>query len=364
VFLLTLAANCIIFHSKIYANNEIAESFFIRSEGDNLSSVLCQVSEHFGIYIVCSDSFKGREISYNIDCNDFKLILDQLSWQLSTSYEIRGGVVYFGGRNSSISVVPSSVNIKGVEKIFDNKAYSIDDKIVIRGDEEEVNRISKSINEINQKKYCKIFFKIFQVSYDDSIILGLDIKKAITYSASWENLINSQFNPIQALAMSFAVNTEFTENTVKSNTLFDSLIYAESGNPSSIRISLVEDKQIYSVSGQSGLNYVSGYNKKETGLILDFTPYVFDSYCAIDIDVEKSEPSGTETKNQVKLNQKIKLKNHESVIACSIKEKSEKITIEKGIPYLCRIPVVGRLFGHNEDRTYNRDIYILISVEF
>ncbi|MGQ9810207.1 MAG: type II secretion system protein GspD [bacterium] len=103
----------------------------------------------------------------------------------------------------------------------------------------------------------------------------------------------------------------------------------------------------------------------QVGISLTVTPYVSDdSQITVDIKPEVSDVTGkgaTELPvvSKRSVNTKVRVRDGETITVGGLRLKSER-TRRTGIPFLCRIPILGYLFGH--DVHYNEDSEIVVFI--
>lgn len=119
---------------------------------------------------------------------------------------------------------------------------------------------------------------------------------------------------------------------------------------------------------------------REAGIILKVTPIVNDNdYIYLNLSLEASdfklkksldsdiENSGTYNsqggaKVTRSLNTRIQIKNNETILIGGLKRKVEQ-NIENRVPYLHKVPVVGKLFKSRKKVLENTDLYIKLKAE-
>jgi len=104
----------------------------------------------------------------------------------------------------------------------------------------------------------------------------------------------------------------------------------------------------------------------QVGISLTVTPYVSeDGEITVDIKPEVSDVTGkgaTELPvvSKRSVSTKVRVRDGETITVGGLRLKSER-TRKTGIPFLCRIPILGYLFGHDVRYTENSEIVVFIT---
>ena len=146
---------------------------------------------------------KNLKISCNIKDCDFDKALSLISWCAGIDYYEREGVYYLGGNKDYIEVIDNIGMGDGIEDVFGDAVKIVEDKIIVKGTEKEVNRIVKALKEVQNRDRVTVRIWGYEITTDKMLELGIDIDKAIEYSFSWQGLASYSYNPIHTCPNNF-----------------------------------------------------------------------------------------------------------------------------------------------------------------
>ncbi len=333
----------------------------MQAEKLELWKVASEVSSFFKINLIVYDDIKEKVISIEFNELDLKHTLEALAWTVGVEYIEKEGIYFLGGNSDNVLVLDSTGITADVTKIFGNKVYTIADKIVIQGTEREVKRISDALKKMQVKESCIIKVTGYEVSDDMLRKLGIDIDKAIRYSASWENILSSNFNPLQMSVVAVAMSVQAEEQGDKIKQVLNSYVGLVSGKESKIQHGESVDRQVYSSSTSMGTTLTTGYSTQQTGLIVTLEGFRYlPEEWNFNVNIENSMYISDTKKNLFNVKTSVLLKKGESILVGKMVKGSESVSIRKGIPWICEIPYLGYLFSVNTTAVLNKQILFFI----
>lgn len=286
-----------------------------------------------------------------------KHTLDLISWLTGIEWYVKDGIYYVGGNKDYIEVLDNPGIDQSITQVFQKTPLKIvEDKIVITGTEREVKRIADAVRKLQKKDFVTLRVWGYEVSNDVLLRLGLNIDKTIKYAFSWEGMISNQFNPIQTLAVSLAMSVEANKQSDDLRLILDTMITSASGKTQSFTVGEAIDREIYSTNSESGRSYVSGYNTVQTGYVLDVSAFKYDGdKWKCDFVVSNTAEITSLRRTNMILKNCVVIGDGPSLIGRIIKN-SEILTVSKGIPFLCDIPLIGYLFKITSERQVTRNV--------
>ena len=333
----------------------------MQAEKLELWKVASEVSKFFKINLVVYDDIKDKVISIEFNELDLQHTLDVLAWALGVEVLQRENIYYLGGNADFVEVIDSTGIAADIAKVFNNKVNLIGDKIIVQGTEREVKRMSEALKKLQTKDSCLIRVSGYEVSGDMMRKLGIDIDKAIKYSASWENLLSNSWNPVQMGVVSIAMSVQAEQSKDDLNQVLNSYVYILSGKESKIQTGESVDRQIYQMSDQ-GTRTVSGFSNQQTGLQITVEGFKYLSEeWNFNIFIENSSFISDTKKNLFNVKNSVLLKKGESCLVGRIYKGVESVSFTKGIPFLCDIPYLGWFFRVTTSRDVSKQTLFFIS---
>ena len=340
-----------------------ANKFYISASDLPLWQVVQEVSTFFEKNVVVYQDCKDIKISCNIRDLDLEKSLDLISWLSGVEWYVKDGIYYIGGNKNYIEVLDNPGIDKSITSVFNSSSVKIvEDKIIITGTEREVKRIAEAIKKMQKKEFVTIRIWGYEVSDDVLLKLGVNIDKSIQYAFSWESLITNSYNPIQMLAVSLAMSLEANKQSDDLKMLVDTYMTSASGKVQSITVGESVDREIYSINSESGRTYVSGYNTIQTGYILNVESFKYDDKNSwkFDFTIQNTTEQTSLRRNNILLKNTVVLGNDGPSLIGRIIKNAEILTVSKGIPFLCDIPVIGYLFKVTSERETKRNIIFFV----
>lgn len=340
------------------------KSFFLDSDGLQVWDVCSQVQDFFGVNILVFDDVKAREIHGRITGVGLKQTLDCISWLLGVEYVFKDDIYFFGSNTKTIIVLPSTGLDSSIEGVFrDVTIKKINDKLVVAGSERDVARVKQVYDQILERQFGVFRLYAIEINHESEIELGADIDKSIAYAFSWESLSAASYNPIQSLALSLRASLKASESELKVSSLIDTDIGLFSGNPVTFQVGQDTDRPLYMQSNFSQTNVVQSYNTQHTGLIIQmagsYDPKAANWY--VTFSVENSEAKSDLVKTLTTLTTFTRLGDSAPVqILAKLNGTKFSEQITKGIPLLCDVPYLGRLFRITREFSARRDIVFVL----
>ena len=312
------------------------------------------------------DDIKNKPIHAVIQGKGLEQVLDCLSWLLGCEYVIREGIIFLGSNTQTVLVLPSSGIDKDVENVFRGVTVKqFGDKVVVVGTERDVARVKQAYQKIIDRAYTVVHLYAIELLYDNNIEFGFDIDKALEYSFSWQGLVESMGNPIQNLVLSISASLDAGADKFRISSVIDTDIGLLSGKPVSFQVGEDNDRPIYSQSqyGEQS-RVISGYSTQHTGLILTLKGYYDNQSWYVDFGVENSEAKDDLRKSLTTLNTVVKLNSENPVkILAKMNLGTVKQTYEKGLPFLCEIPLLGYFLRITKERKMRKQLVFVLQLK-
>lgn len=344
----------------------LKDDFFLSSSGLPLWQVVEQISKSFNVNIMVFDDIKDRPIHAVVQGRDLKQVLDCLAWLLGCEYVTREGIIFLGSNTQTVLVLPSSGIDKDVERIFKGVTVKqLGDKVVVVGTERDVARVKQAYYKILNRAHAVVHLYAIEILYDNNIEFGFDIDKALEYAFSLEGLALSTGNPIQHLVMSFSASLEAGADMFRISSVIDTDIGLLSGKQVNFQVGEDNDRPVYSESQYGNQSRViTSYNTQHTGLLIKLKGYFDESSWYVDFNVENSEAKSDLRKSLTVLNTVAKLNARTPVkILAKLNLGIVKQTYEKGLPFICDIPLIGYFFRITKERKMRKQLVFVLRLK-
>lgn len=319
------------------------------------------MSDTFKIKIFFSKSLISEKITVNFQDSTLKDVLDSLCWMFSSDYILKDDIYYFGsGRDFSIIRSNFGISPTLLEGAFSGKIKTIEDKIIISGNEKDVKKIDESITSLVKRDFSKFHIRGIDISKRFFMELGFDIEQSIKYSLTWDSLLKHQMNPFVAGAIAIYASLKENETNGAYKNIIDTDIYCVSGIESTLNIGLQVDRQLYTSSVEQGTKVTSGFNTQQTGIIIKLTAYKNNDSWFVKTSLEDSTFINDFSKSVVSTINNIIIDDGKEIIFTHYSKRKNQEDQSKGIPWISRIPWLGYLFAVKDESYENRDIYFSI----
>ena len=342
-------------------NSESRQDFFLECNELELWKIGQELSIHFEKNIVVYKDCKNMKISCNLRDLSLEKALNIVSWLAGVEWYEKGGFYYIGGNKDYIEVLDNTGIDKNSLNVFGQQVKTCEDKIIISGTERDVKRIKKAIQALQKRSIVKIRVWGYEITDSADMRLGLDIDEALSYSFSWEGIVQHSYNPIQNLVMSIEASLERDQSREDMKQILNTGLTCISGKQQSIVVGEAVDRELYNVSGTNEATYVSGYSTLQTGFTLNLKAYKYNDKWLFDVAVENSIEQSELRRNRIQLNNTVVASKEPSLIGRIIKDY-ESVRYEKGIPFLCDIPWIGYLFRVTEEKKIRRNVLFFMQV--
>lgn len=337
------------------SNLQISSDFFLEAEELELYKVAQELSLFFHKNVMVYPDCKNLKISCNIKDCDFDKALSLISWCAGIDYYEREGVYYLGGNKDYIEVIDNIGMGDGIEDVFGDAVKIVEDKIIVKGTEKEVNRIVKALKEVQNRDRVTVRIWGYEITTDKMLELGIDIDKAIEYSFSWQGLASYSYNPIQNWVMSLNASLEFDSSQDDLRMVLDTLVTSIPGKQQGFTVGEAIDRELYTVTNE-GTTLQSGYQTLQTGYILNMTAYKSGQDWQFAVSVENSVEQTEKRRNKLQLTNTIFLQGRQPALVGRLIKNSESVQYKKGIPFLCDVPYFGYLFRVSTERKVTRNV--------
>lgn len=301
---------------------------------------------------------KDKPIFADVSGCSLRDVLDSVTWLLGVEWLERDGQYYIGGNQSVIKVYSSLGIDSKIEQVFPNSVKIVNDKIVVQGSEREIKRVTDSIEELICRDVAMCQVKVIEIIYNDDYQIGLDWEKSFDYGVSWENMLKN-VHPVTHLAMSAKASLQLDQAVQSSRYLIDTQVGILSGSSVTLNIGDEIDRPVYSTS-EYGNRVISGYDTQNTGLIISLKAFHSGDSWVFDSSVEHSRPISDLQKSLSKVTTQVKIVDDRPFLLANVSTSGDDLVIEQGIPFLCRLPYVGWLFGVYDKVRLRRDFYVCI----
>lgn len=337
-----------------------SKDFFLSCQGVPLWQVCQSISEYYKVNVVVFDDLKDKPIFADVSGCDLADVLDLITWLLGVEWVERAGQYYIGGNQSKIEVLPSLGIDSKLEQVFPNAVKLVNDKIIAQGTERELKKISDALTSTLERDVALCQLKVIEVVYDDRFQVGLDWEKSFEYAVSWENMVKN-VHPVTHAAMSLAASVQLDQAVISTRYVIDTQVGILSGSKVELNIGDEIDRPIYSTS-EYGNRVLSGYNTQKTGLLIGLSAYHAGSAWVFDASVEHSRPVTDLQKTLSKVTTQVKIEDSRPFLLANVSSSGGETNIEQGVPFLCRLPWIGFLFGVYDKVHLQRDFYVCIQL--
>ena len=313
------------------------QGFFLECNELELWKVAQELSIYFDKNVIVYKDCKNQKISCNLRELNLEKALNIISWMSGIEWYEKDGFYYIGGNKDYIEVLDNTGIDKGSLNVFGPQVKTCEDKIILSGSERDVKRIRKAIEALQKRSAVNIRIWGYEIADSAGLKLGFDIEQAIKYSASWDALMQYEFNPVQVLVMSIEASFERDANRDDMKQILNTCLTCISGKKQKIVVGEAVDRQTYAVSGNSEATYVSGYSTLQTGFTLNLKPYKYNDKWLFNVSIENSLEQSELRRNNISLENTVIASKEPALIGRIIKDY-ETVSYEKGIPFLCDIP--------------------------
>ncbi|MDD2640141.1 MAG: hypothetical protein PHS65_04025 [Arcobacteraceae bacterium] len=324
------------------------------------------VSDYFKVNIIVFDDIKEKKIHGSISGLNLESTLDTISWYIGVEWQERQGIYYLGGNAKNVIVFDSAGIDKSLESVFDSgKVKILKDKIIISGTERDLTKISNAIKEITDRSYVKIRLRVFEVSSDKNLDIGIDIDKSIQYAVDFKNILKD-IDPITHLSMSAIASLKANCDYFESQSLIDSDVGLLTGEDVTIHIGQQYDRTIYTQTSQGQYtpqgHIISGFSSQITGLLLKLKAFKQDSNWFFKVNIENSTAKSQYEKASTSLDTYVKITDKNVVLLAELNRDQENFSYDKGIPFLSDIPILGWLFRVTHKSKLYRKVYFTVQI--
>jgi type II secretory pathway component GspD/PulD (secretin) len=342
-------------------NLKSQQGFFLECNELELWKVAQELSIYFGKNVIVYKDCKNQKISCNLRELSLEKALNIISWMSGIEWYEKDGFYYIGGNKDYIEVLDNTGIDSNSLNVFGPQVKTCEDKIIISGSERDVKRIRKAIETMQKRSAVNIRIWGYEIADSADLKLGFDIEQAIKYSASWDALMQYEFNPVQVLVMSIEASFERDANRDDMKQILNTCLTCISGKEQKIIVGEAVDRQTYAVSGNSEATYVSGYSTLQTGFTLKLKPYKYNNKWLFNVSIENSLEQSELRRNNIALENTVIASKKPSLIGRIIKDY-ETVSYEKGIPFLCDLPLIGYLFRVTEEKKVRRNVLFFMQV--
>lgn len=350
-------ASCLICPLKVSADDELVLNNCIASH------VVKDLAEQYEVTILLAPDLRDRRITGHLKGQGLDKILDSLSWLLHCQWRKEGDIYYIGGSDENFLVLPSCGFSKELEKSFNDKIKVVADKIIVSGSEKEITKISKALKQLSNRDFCSLDITAVEFVYDKNISLGIEIDKALSYSFSWEGIVQHSYNPIQNLVMSVKASIHTDATYVNTDTILKTRLGVLAGELVELSSGQDIDRPVYSEADDSGSRVIQSYNTQSTGLIMQLKGFKQADSWILRYSIENSRSKSDKEKTLTKITSSIRISDNKYHLLGSLDKKESTASYKKGIPYLCDIPWLGYIFRVTETVKVKRRIYFFCRVK-
>lgn len=314
--------------------------FSFSADDCKISIVTSEIASHFGCTLLVSSEIKNKEVTGNINGHTLETSLESLCWLVDTTYRIEDGIYYIGGSVDKINVLDSAGLGLEITRAF-TSVRMVGDKVVVSGNESEVNRISKAITSSIDRDYLNAEIQIVQYQYNvnndfmfnlDTVVQGktISFSELGTGSESWRFLFDSKSSSVGA-----SLNTIYDD--IETNVKLNTKIGLLSGHETQFHVGTTEERPIFKKVTDIADEFITQYRNFESGIEVSLLAYRSGDNWILTTDINNSVYTGSLIKDQTRVNNSLKIKRGESFILADFnKTISEEIKdgwIYK-IPYL------------------------------
>lgn len=323
------------------------------------------LSDKFEINILLSDTVKNKVITGRLPLIEVKPSLNAFAWLLNCEYNFKDEIYYFGGKSIVYQIKPSNGLNEEIKSNFGDTVSTVNDKIIIRGNENEVQNISDTVDKLSVLNSLDAWIYITQVTYIKGEQVGVNAQPNIKGgSLSYNDLKSHSVTPDKLFGdpkIDIQVKNDFQVTDRK--VLIDSALGCISGKFTEVVVGKQEDRAIYSAvpAGGQTSQFVSGYKSYSSGLNLKIKPFkTADGWMIISF-IENSTQDTSLSKTLVQLNSNIVVQSGAVVLLGQINVDSNQKK-RSGILYKLDWPWISWLLP-DEVSQEKTDIFIVLGVK-
>lgn len=317
------------------------------------------VGEYFGQAVYVHDTVGARVIRGRYVAESVDSLYRPLCWQLGIPFQFRDGAYYIGGQADVLSVL-SHPGIDGAIKGSLKGVTVYNDKLLIQGDESSVAKISATLGDLLRVSEADFFLSIEYATISEGDTYGIELSRAVEYYFTWENILQSGGNPLQMAAMSLVASAKFSADVMTVESEFSGRVLLRSGRPFRYQVGAESLLETYS-QGDFG-SVVSGYQRRETGLIIQLLPYWHNDRWYCDAQLERSVPSGATGKELSLVSQSVSLSDGDFRVLLVFDLGDVNYTLAGGLPVIRHIPWLGRVVGVNRSVSARRRMVVSLGL--
>lgn len=255
----------------------------------------------------------------------------------------------------------SSEIIEILKSITDIKITGLDNKIILKGNIDEIKNIIEVIKRIDSKKN-QILIKTTIIDTSKNLFDALGFKWKFNGTSLLKNITDKNFSFSKLLQSSsdiLGVNIEALKENGDINIKAIPSILVLDNEHGEFKIT---DEILVGFSNKSKSEIQTPITK-EAGLIIDVRPKIkgdnFSKYIEISIKIEISNFKIRSSKKKNIINTVVNVLNGTSVFIGG-NTQIQKEETKQGVPGLSEIPLIGPLFTYTSSSNVERDMYIEI----
>lgn len=255
----------------------------------------------------------------------------------------------------------SSEIIEILKSISDIKITGLDNKIILKGNIDEIKNIIEVIKRIDSKKN-QILIKTTIIDTSKNLFDALGFKWKFNGTSLLKNITDKNFSFSKLLQSSsdiLGVNIEALKENGDINIKAIPSILVLDNEHGEFKIT---DEILVGFSNKSKSEIQTPITK-EAGLIIDVRPKIkgdnFSKYIEISIKIEISNFKIRSSKKKNIINTVVNVLNGTSVFIGG-NTQIQKEETKQGVPGLSEIPLIGPLFTYTSSSNVERDMYIEI----
>lgn len=255
----------------------------------------------------------------------------------------------------------SSEIIEILKSISDIKITGLDNKIILKGNIDEIKNIIDVIKRIDSKKN-QILIKTTIIDTSKNLFDALGFKWKFNGTSLLKNITDKNFSFSKLLQSSsdiLGINIEALKENGDINIKAIPSILVLDNEHGEFKIT---DEILVGFSNKSKSEIQTPITK-EAGLIIDVRPKIkgdnFSKYIEISIKIEISNFKIRSSKKKNIINTVVNVLNGTSVFIGG-NTQIQKEETKQGVPGLSEIPLIGPLFTYTSSSNVERDMYIEI----
>lgn len=295
--------------------------------------------------------------------SDFQKSLNQLCWLLGSNYQFKDDIYYIGGTKHILRSINHNGLSDSLIQAFNDQVFKVGDKLLIKGDEDDVNRIYDGIRSVISRDYVNVWLYVVEYSHNINSNVSLDFTAHIEGQGfSFDDFKNGQTHLedffLDKAASNFKLDYNNDYSDVESNVLINTSVGILSGEVTQFHVGSQDDREIYT-RDKGGDVFVSGYESFDYGLELEMEGIQSVDGWIIRSKVVDSRQTAKLSRDSIQYKSLTKIKRGETRVLATLDSKQ---TIKSKSGFLYSIPFLNKLLPSG-NQVKKKRVYFILSCD-